>query len=71
MKKVFVLLCFIFPFSLALSKSISEVSDYPSFCKMAAEDEIVFQSFKRHPTYQDGRQHLIHPAGTFRCLSMR
>ena len=40
------------------AKSISELSEYPKFCEIAAKEDVIFQDFKRNPKYQYVLEHL-------------
>ena len=62
MKKTSLLFSFFFTITLSAT-SISELSDYPQICKAAAEDNVIFQNFKRHPFYQPILEHLSFDQG--------
>lgn len=63
MGKLLVLCCFFVGGHLLFSESISGVSDYPKFCKMAVEDELVFSEFKRCAKYQEVLEHVSFSQG--------
>ena len=44
--------------------SISNRSDYPSFCKIASEDDAVFENFKSNPCYQLILEHATYHQGS-------
>lgn len=60
-KALFLLSCFGI-FNL-YSDSISQLSSYPFFCKLAAQNEKVFSGFKRNPTYQLILEHVTYDQG--------
>ena len=45
------------------AESVSGISDYPAFCKIAAEEPLVFQSFKRQAVYRSILEHVSDPLG--------
>jgi len=62
----FLILGFLFVFLNGFSlhaKSISELSAYPDFCRLASAQEEVFTSFKRHPVYNKILEHSSYEQG--------
>ena len=43
--------------------SISETSSYPAFCQSAADNDTIFSSFKRDPSYQQILEHVDYNQG--------
>ena len=45
--------------------SISETSSYPAFCQSAADNDTIFSSFKRDPSYQQILEHVDYNQGSY------
>jgi putative sugar O-methyltransferase len=41
-----------------MQTSLSEITDYPNFCKKASSDEILFTNFKQNPIYTEILEHV-------------
>ena len=55
--------------SSALQTSITDIEAYRNLCKRAAEDDQIFESFKRDPILIDIMQHVSYEQGIL-CLSV-
>ncbi len=58
--------CFILSFSSVFTlsgTSISQVSGYPNFCQLAANNDHIFASFKRQPVYRAILEHVDYETG--------
>ena len=48
---------------LGIRKSIADDGSYPKFCKLASENDEVFQTFRRHPSYTKILEHVSDDLG--------